>query len=93
VNSKIDRGHLRQVALTAFDIKLLSLLSKSGGEYPAPETVEGRAAMQTTVNKGLVEITQRVGERSFVRLTDQGRTIVTQLETMAVQPKIEVVNG
>jgi hypothetical protein len=93
VNAKIDRAHLRQVGLTRFDIQLLSLLSKSGGEYPVPETIEARALMQVTIDKGLVEIITRFGERSFIRLTDEGRTVLVQLEAMAVQPKVEVANG
>ena len=92
MNSKIDRGHLRQVALTRFDIQILSLLSKSGGEYPVPDTVEARALVETTRAKRLIEIVERVGERPHVRLTDEGRTVVTQLEAMAVQPKVEVDN-
>lgn len=93
MNAKIDRAHLRQVGLTRFDIQLLSLLSKSGGEYPVPETIEARALMQVTIDKGLVEIITRFGERSFIRLTDEGRTVLVQLEAMAVQPKVEVANG
>ena len=92
MNSKIDRTHLKQVALTMFDIQLLSLLSKSGGEYPMPDTIEGRARVELSRSKNLVEIVTRFGERPHVRLTDEGRTVVTQLEAMAVQPKIEVDN-
>ena len=92
MNSKIDRAHLRQVALTRFDIQLLSLLSKSGGEYPVPDTVEARALVETTRAKHLIELVERFGERPHVRLTDEGRTVVTQLEAMAVQPKVEVDN-
>jgi hypothetical protein len=90
VNSKIDTAHLRQVALTAFDIQLLGLLSKSGGEYPVPETVVARALLEGTRDKGLVEVVVRYGARPFARLTDQGRAVVGQLESMAAQPKIEI---
>ena len=92
MNSKIDRTHLKQVALNMFDIQLLSLLSKSGGEYPMPDTVEARARVELTRLKNLVTVVKRVGERDRVRLTDEGRTVVTQLEAMAVQPKVEVDN-
>ena len=92
MNSKIDRGHLKQVALNRFDIQLLSLLSKSGGEYPMPDTVEARAGVELTRLKNLVTVVERFGERPHVRLTDEGRTVVTQLEAMAVQPKVEVDN-
>ncbi len=90
MSNKIDTAHLRQVALTGFDIQLLGLLMKSGGEYPLPETLEARALLERTRNKGIVEIVERFGSRPFVRLTDQGRAVVGQLETMAKQPKIEV---
>jgi hypothetical protein len=92
VNAKIDTKHLRQVALNRFDIQLLSLLSKSGGEYPVPETIEARALMETTRGKGLIEIVERYAERPHIRLTDAGRAVVGQLEAMAVQSKVEVVN-
>jgi hypothetical protein len=92
VNSKIDRKHLKQVALTRFDIQLLSLLMKTGGEYPVPETPEARAGVQAAADKNLVTIINRVGERPRVRLTDEGRVVLTQLEVMAAQPKVEVDN-
>ena len=92
MNSKIDRQHLKQVALNMFDIQLLSLLSKSGGEYPMPDTVEARARVELTRQKNLVTVVKRIGERDHVRLTDEGRAVVTQLEAMAVQPKVEVDN-
>ena len=92
MNSKIDRVHLKQVGLTRFDIQLLSLLMKTGGEYPMPETPEGQAGVAVACGKNLVTIVERVGERKRVRLTDEGRIVLAQLEAMAVQPKIEVNN-
>lgn len=92
MNSKIDRTHLKQVALTRFDIQLLSLLMRTGGEYPMPETVEARAGIAACRSKNLVTIIERVGERAHVRLTDEGRIVLAQLEAMAVQPKVEVDN-
>ena len=92
MNSKIDRAHLKQVALTRFDIQLLSLLMRTGGEYPMPDTAEARAGIAACRSKNLVTIIERVGERSHVRLTDEGRLVLAQLEAMAVQPKVEVNN-
>ena len=92
MNSKIDRVHLKQVGLTRFDIQLLSLLMKTGGEYPMSETPEGQAGVAVACSKNLVTIIERVGERKRVRLTDEGRIVLAQLEAMAVQPKIEVNN-
>ena len=92
MNSKIDRAHLKQVALTRFDIQLLSLLMKSGGEYPMPETPEGKAGVESTRAKNLITVVERFGARPHIRLTDEGRIVLTQLEAMAVQLKIEVDN-
>jgi len=92
VNSKIDRSHLKKVALTSFDIQLLSLLMKTGGEYPMPETPAGRAGLQVSCEKNLVAIVNVEGVRPRVRLTDEGRRVLAQLEQMALQPKIEVDN-
>ena len=92
MNKKINTAHLRSIGLTEFDTKLLGLLMKCGGEYPMPETAQGRAAVETTRGKGLIEVVQRFGIRSFVRLTDEGRAVCAQLEAMTVQPKLEVVS-
>lgn len=92
MNSKIDTRHLRRVGLTAFDTQLLGLLMKCGGEYPMPQTPEAQARLEITRGKGLVEVVERFPSRRFVRLTAEGRTVCTQLEAMAVQPKVEVVN-
>ena len=92
MNGKINTAHLRQVALTGFDTQLLWLLMQSGGEYPAPKTAEAQALLEMTRAKGLVEIVQRFGARPFVRLTDEGRTVCSQLEAMAAQPKLEVAS-
>lgn len=92
MNNKIDRVHLKQVALTQFDIQLLSLLMRTGGEYPMPETIEGRSGVECARRKNLVAVVSRVGERDHVRLTDEGRIVLSQLEAMAVQPKVQVDN-
>lgn len=92
MNSKIDTAHLRRVALTGFDVQLLGLLMKSGGEYAMPETPEARSLLEGTRGKGLVEVITRYGEHPRVRLTAEGRAVCTQLAEMAVQPKVEVVN-
>ena len=92
MNSKIDRVHMKQVALTRFDIQLLSLLMKTGGEYAMPDTPEAKAGIAGTAQKNLVTVIQRPGEHPRVRLTDEGRTVLAQLEVMAAQPKVEVDN-
>lgn len=91
MNGKINTAHLRKVGLTAFDTQVLGLLMKCGGEYPMPQTKAAIAGLEVTRGKGLVEMVSRWG-RTFVRLTDEGRAVCAQLEAMAVQPKMEVVN-
>ncbi len=92
MNANIDRGHLKQVALTRFDIQLLTLLMKTGGEYPMPSTQDAQLGVKVSASKNLVEIVSRVGENPRVRLTDEGRRVLEQLEVMAKQPKVEVDN-
>jgi len=57
-----------------------------------PETAEGRVGVEAARVKNLVAIVERNGERPHVRLTDEGRIVLGQLEQMAAQPKIEVDN-
>ena len=92
MNSKIDRGHLKQVGLSQFDIRLLSLLKQTGGEYTMPETPEAKMGIAMAAQKNLIQIIQRPGENPRVRLTDEGRLVLSQLDVMAVQPKVEVDN-
>lgn len=92
MSSKIDRTHLKQVALTRFDIQLLSLLMKTGGEYAMPDTPEAKAGIAMAAQKNLVCVIQRPNEHPRIRLTDEGRVVLTQLETMAGQSKVEVDN-
>lgn len=90
MNSRIDRLHLKRVGLGVPEIQLLSLLMRTGGEYPMPETPEGQALVEVVRAKNLVQVIQRYGERQHVRLTDEGRIVLSQLEAMTIQPKVEV---
>ena len=92
MNRKISTAHLRRVGLTAFDTQVLGLLMQCGGEYPMPQSPEAISRLKITCYKGLVEVVERFGQRRFVRLTDEGRTVCAQLEAMSAQPKVEVVN-
>lgn len=92
MNTAIDRTLLKQVALTQFDIRLLSLLSQTGGEYAMPETPEGRALVETVRLKKLVTIVENYEQRPRIRLTDEGRLVLEQLMQMARQPKVEIAN-
>ena len=63
MNSQIDRAHMKQVALTRFDIQLLTLLMKTGGEYAMPDTAEAKAGIAYAAQRNLVTVIQRPGER------------------------------
>jgi helix-turn-helix protein len=91
----IDLGHLRHVALTAFEVKTLTLLASSGGEvkwYPHIVKPLTAQCMDQLIEKRLVMIVDRSGVDA-VRLTEEGRKVVAQLDAMAVKPKIEVASG
>jgi hypothetical protein len=95
VTADIDRGHLRQVGLSAFEVKTLSFLAQNGGEVRwhghivKPET---QLMIDGLISKRLVELVGRFGGAIYLRFTDQGRSVAAQLEAMSVAPKVEVVS-
>jgi DNA-binding MarR family transcriptional regulator len=96
VTAAIDRGHLRQVGLTLPEVKTLSLLAQNGGEqrwYGEGVRPETQAMIDVLIGKNLVELVERYGKAIFLRLTDQGRSVATQLEAMNVAPKVIVNNS
>jgi len=92
-------GRLRHVGLSAFDVKILSTLMQTGGEFGL--YIEGIAeANRPAVIAGLSSLADReliaVDEvrstvsRWVLQLTDNGRQVCSQLEKMNVQPRVEV---
>ena len=90
----VNLNHLRQVGLTAWEIQKLTQLAARGGEvpwYPRNYDPLTLRCMDGMITKRLVTIVDRSGALA-VRLTDEGRTVVTQLDAMAVKPKVEVAS-
>ena len=92
-------GRLRHAGLTAFDVKILTTLMQTGGEFGL--YIEGIVEDQrATVIAGLGSLADReliaVDEarstvsRIVLRLTDGGREACSQLEKMSIQPRVEV---
>jgi DNA-binding MarR family transcriptional regulator len=93
VSNNIDRGVLRHVGLTAWDINTINVLVKSGGEVRwhgdtvKPQT---KQMLDICVKKNLVELVRREFGHAFLRLTDLGRVAAAQLEAMNAAPKVIV---
>jgi hypothetical protein len=94
MTTPIDLEHLRHVRLTPMEVQTITLLARNGGEiawHPKaiknPETIRRIDDLQL---RDLVQIVKRFPEQLYLRLTDQGRAVAAQLETMSVQPKVEV---
>ncbi len=90
-----DLGHLRQVGLTHFEVQTITLLARSSGEvtwYPERVKPLTRQCMDQLIGKQLVAVLNRGGVLA-IRLTDQGRSVASQLEAIDVKPKIEVASS
>jgi hypothetical protein len=92
-------GRLRHAALSAFDIKVLTTLSQTGGEfgfYIDGIAEESRpvviAGLSSLADRGLIEVdeSRSTVSRWVLRLSDNGRAVCGQLERMSVQPRVEV---
>lgn len=97
VNGKVDSAHMRQVGLSYAELKIIGLLAQNGGEFLwkpeyAQNEAEQRAYIAKLEAKQLITRDQR-DNRTYIRLTDQGRSVAAQLEAMMIAPKVEVVQG
>lgn len=93
MTDKLDLPMLREVKLTAFDIKTISGLVKRGGEtawYPQDKPEWLLVAVESMINRKLVQIIERVPHGLFMRLTDMGRVAAGQIDAMSIAPKVEV---
>lgn len=116
MSTPLDLPQLRQVGLTAFEIKTIGELVKQGGEvawYPERVKPITNEMIDAMMQKGIVylespsggivpigmipaaigKVIALHGSRLRLRLTDQGRGIAAQLETMMAAPKLEVASG
>jgi len=94
-----ELGRVRQVALSPFDIKVLTTFVETGGEFPfyvdrlAPDTRDAQiAAMNSLIARDLVAVDKErsSGHRWMLRLTDNGRAVCAQLERMNAAKPVEV---
>lgn len=94
-----ELGRIRSVGLSPYDIKVLTTMSETGGEFPfyiercSPEARDLHVAgMSSLANRGLIEVDEARStvSRWILRLTDNGRAVVSQLDKMNVQPRVEV---
>ena len=94
-----DLGRVRQVALSPFDIKVLTTFVETGGEFPfyvdrlAPDSRDAQvAAMNSLIARDLVVVDKErsSGHRWILRLTDNGRAVCAQLEKMNAARPVEV---
>ena len=92
-------GRLRHAGLSAFDVKVLSTMMQTGGEFgytPGNLTKEELdrvlAGFSSLANRGLIMVDEARStvSRWVLRLTDGGREACAQLEKMSVQPRVEV---
>lgn len=96
---KYELGRVRAVGLSPYDIKVLTVLMETGGEFPFYiERVDPKdqalhiAGMHSLALRNLIDIdqTRSTASRWIVRLTDNGRAVCTQLEKMNAKPKVEI---
>lgn len=94
-----ELGRVRSVGLSPYDIKVLTTMGETGGEFPfyieqtAPEMRQLHiAGMSSLVQRGLIGLDEArsTQTRWVLRLTDMGRAVLAQLEQMNAKPRVEV---
>lgn len=94
-----ELSRVRQVALSPFDIKVLTTFAETGGEFPfyvdrlASDSRDAQvAAMNSLIARDLVMVDKErsSGHRWMLRLTDNGRAVCAQLEKMNAAKPVEV---
>lgn len=94
-----ELGRVRSAGLSPYDIKVLTTMAETGGEFPfyidrcAPEARDLHVAgMNSLANRGLIEVDESRStlSRWILRLTDNGRAVVAQLDKMNAKPTVEV---
>lgn len=94
---ELDR--LRTAGLSPYDIKILSTMIETGGEFPLyvdrlkPEMRDYHiAGMNSMIARDLIEVDEHrsSGHRWMLRLTDNGRAVCAELEKMRAKKSVEV---
>jgi hypothetical protein len=99
VSDRFELDRMRTAGLSAYDIKVLSTMIETGGEFPfyvdrlKPETRDAHiAGMNSLIARDIVEVDMQrsSGHRWMVCLTDNGRALCAQLEKMNAKKPVEV---
>jgi hypothetical protein len=99
VTDRHELDRLRSAVLSPYDIKILSTMMETGGEFPLYVDrlkVEMKdfhiACMNSMIERDLVEVdkTRSSGHRWMMRLTDNGRAVCAELEKMNARKHVEV---
>lgn len=94
-----ELSRLRAAGLSPYDIKVLSTMMETGGEFPfyvdrlKPETRDAHIeGMNSLIARDIVEVdvTRSSGHRWMLRLTDNGRALCAELEKMNSKRPVEV---
>lgn len=94
-----DLDRLRSADLTPYDVKVLTTMIETGGEFPfyvdrlKPETRDYHiGGMNSMIARDLVEVdaARSSGHRWILRLTDHGRAVCAELEKMNAKRAVEV---
>lgn len=91
-----ELGRLRATALSPYDIKVLTTLVQTGGEFkfypPADMVAFHITAMGSMADRDLILIDEARSTTNcwVVRLSDNGRAAYAALEKMSAKPTVEV---
>ena len=92
-------GRLRHAGLSAFDVKVMTTLMQTAGEFgycpgnlTKVELDRVIAGLSSLADRGLIAVDEgrSTVSRWVLRLTDHGREVCAQLEKMSVQPRVDV---
>lgn len=97
--NQFELGRIRQAQLSPYDVKVLTTMMETGGEFPfyvdrlKPEARDHHlAGMNSLIARDLIEVdpSRSQGHRWILRLTSNGRAVCEQLETMNAKSPVEV---
>ncbi len=99
ITDRFELERMRAASLSPFDIKVLSTLMETGGEFnfyvdrlnPGTRDVQ-ITGMNSLIGRDIIEVdtTRSSGHRWLVRLTPNGRALCGELEKMNAKKPVEV---
>ena len=99
MSDRFELDRLRQAGLSPYDIKVLSTMMETGGEFPfyvdrLKEETKGINidGMNSLIARDIIEVdmSRSSGHRWMLRLTDNGRALCARLEEMNAKKAVEV---